>query len=91
MQKAKDDTLRVVVLGGSVAACHGVDDRQDCWVSLLLKWMHDHLGHNVHLTNSAVPASTSALTAQCIEDLVHPNTDIVLVFVAIMVQILVLT
>eukprot|EP00884_Botryococcus_braunii_P016637 jgi/Botrbrau1/3657/Bobra.0204s0047.1 len=74
------EAVKVVMLGGSVTAGMGVADRNESFAGLLSKWFHAFhplVGGHVKFINSAVAATTSSYTSQCLPNFVPSDVDIV--------------
>ena len=69
---ASGERLSVVVLGGSVAACHatGGHGSPNCWSTMVQTWFTTHYPQ-VNVTNKAMPATTSSYAARCATSLVR--------------------
>ncbi|KAK9811600.1 hypothetical protein WJX72_006778 [[Myrmecia] bisecta] len=77
---ATGQRLSVVILGGSVAACHatGGHDSPQCWSFMLQTWFAMHFPR-VNVTNRAMPATTSSYAARCVANLVPEDVDLVII------------
>ena len=64
-----------------MTACHAINV-EDCWVTHLSNWFKT-LVPGTNAVNAAIPASTSALSALCLADLMPANVDIVFVEFAV--------
>lgn len=79
LQKPRNSSLQLVTLGGSITACHGPANRSECYVKIVARWLAAESNITVNLTNSAVPATTSLYSSQCVNELVPKDADVVMV------------
>lgn len=81
-QTATDKKLTVSVLGASISAGIGAEDAP-AWVDRLEQYLKDSYGKvagvNVTVNNGAVPGTTSAYMAACVNLHVPQDADIVLI------------
>ncbi|KAH8920210.1 hypothetical protein BT69DRAFT_1299597 [Atractiella rhizophila] len=62
----EEEELKVVVLGGSVSYCRGVDPATECWPSHVDRWAKDTLSFKATVYNAAKSATPSSYYAYCL-------------------------